>query len=177
MAGDRRPGHSRHASRITKPTISNGATRQAKPRDQSRRDDDQQTIAYIKQVLCSGDAQTGPLSGTLTSDVAAKSLNELLPPLTSSNEVDVQLYAIIAVVLNQFVQSWYKVITSDEDFVNEIVHVIAHCTRGIEQRLRHVDLQEVLLDELPVLLLAHIDGEGVRYTEARRTLIRSCVST
>jgi len=91
--------------------------------------------------------------------------------------MDVQLYAIIAVVLNQFVQSWYKVITSDEDFVNEIVHVIAHCTRGIEQRLRHVDLLQVLLDELPALLLAHIDGEENRYTEARHPLIQSFVST
>ena len=174
MAGDRRPGHSRHASRITKPTIGNGAVRQ---RDQLRQDDDKQTLAYIKSILCSGDAQTGPLSETLTNEVAAKSLDELLPPLTSSNEMDVQLYAIIAVVLNQFVQSWYKVITSDEDFVNEIVHVIAHCTRGIEQRLRHVDLLQVLLDELPALLLAHIDGEENRYTEARHPLIQSFVST
>ena len=72
--------------------------------------------------------------------------------------MDLQLYAIIAVILNQFVQSWYNRITPDQDFIEDVVQIIAHCTRGLEQRLRVVDLEELLFDELPALLIAHIDG-------------------
>jgi hypothetical protein len=77
-------------------------------------------------------------------------------PWSSSNAVDVQLYAIIAVILSQFVQTWYHRITPDDAFVAEIVQIIAHCTRGLEQRLRHVDLVELLLDELPALAVTHL---------------------
>lgn len=87
-------------------------------------------------------------------------LDELLPPLTSSNEVDVQLYALIAVVLDLFVQTWYNKITPDQDFVREVLAVVAHCTRGLEQRLRDVDLVSLLIDELPAVIDAHVTGMG-----------------
>ncbi|KAL1797862.1 hypothetical protein ACET3X_004468 [Alternaria dauci] len=80
----------------------------------------------------------------------------MLPPLTSSNEVDLQLYAIISVIIKEFVQTWYSKITPDQVFVNEVIQIIAHCTRGLEQRLRKVDLESLLLDEIPELLEAHL---------------------
>lgn len=92
-------------------------------------------------------------------EVDHKSLEELLPPLTSSNEIDVQLYALIAVVLNLFVQSWYNRITPDQDFVANVVQIIAHCTRGLEQRLRNIDLECLVLEELPIVITQHIDGQ------------------
>ena len=93
----------------------------------------------------------------------SRPLDELLPPLTSSNDVDVQIYAIISVVLSQFVQSWYNRLTSDQEFVGEVVQIIAHCTRGLEERLRHIDLEDILLDELPALVVTHLDGMHVNY--------------
>jgi hypothetical protein len=47
--------------------------------------------------------------------------------------------------------------------VAEIVQVLAHCTRAMEQRLRKVDLESLLLDELPELLATHVRGP---YSEA-----------
>ncbi len=100
----------------------------------------------IRKVLC---PQQLADKGRAT---PAAPIEELLPPLTSRNDVDLQLYAIIAIVLREFVQNWYNKITPDETFVAEIIQVIAHCTRALEQRLRKVDLESLLFDELPELL-------------------------
>lgn len=135
----------------------NNTTHGREPRLEN--DHNQKTINFIKQVLCSSSVQTpGPNGKSDTSFNDEKGLEELLPPLTSSNAVDVQLYAIIAVILRQFVQAWYNRITPDDHFVDEIVQIIAHCTRGLESRLRRVDLEDLLLDELPALAVAHLDG-------------------
>lgn len=79
--------------------------------------------------------------------------------MTSSNEVDLQLYGIISVIIKEFVQTWYSKITPDQVFVNEVIQVIAHCTRAVEQRLRKVDLEGLLLDEIPGLLEEHLIGK------------------
>ncbi|KAK1640464.1 PXA domain-containing protein [Colletotrichum phormii] len=110
---------------------------------------DKATAAFIRRVLCSkhlaerGRATPSPIE-------------ELLPPLTSRNDVDLQLYALISVILREYVQVWYNKITPDDTFVDEIVQIIAHCTRALEQRLRKVDLESLLFDELPDLLDRHI---------------------
>jgi len=108
---------------------------------------DRTTISLIRRTLCSQLAdKSAPVS-------------DLLPPLTSSNDVDLQLYAYIAIVIKEFVNTWYGKITPDQTFVEEVVKIIAHCTRGLEQRLRKVDLEALLFDELPELLDAHVRGE------------------
>jgi len=111
------------------------------------------TSAFIRRTLC---AQQ--LSGDKGRSSEAP-IDELLPPLTSRNDVDLQLYGFLAVILKEFVQTWYSKITPDEAFVCEIVQIIAHCTRALEQRLRKVDLESLLFDELPDLLDRHIVGE------------------
>lgn len=88
-------------------------------------------------------------------------VDELLPPLTSRNDVDIQLYAIVAIILRDYVQTWYHRITPDETFVAEIVQIIAHCSRTLEQRLKRVDLESLLFDELPDLLDKHVEGMPV----------------
>lgn len=95
------------------------------------------------------------------------SLDELLPPLTSSNEIDLQLYAIIAIVIKDTVHSWYGKITPDQSFVEEVIQIVAHCTRAIEGRLRSVDLEGLLFDELPRLIDGHIRGS---YDESLRVV-------
>lgn len=117
---------------------------------------DKATAAFIRRVLCSKHlAEKGRTTPA--------PIEELLPPLTSRNDVDLQLYALISVILREYVQAWYSKITPDDTFVDEIVQIIAHCTRALEQRLRKVDLESLLLDELPDLLDRHILGERNTY--------------
>jgi len=78
--------------------------------------------------------------------------------LTSSNAIDLQLYAFIAIIMKECVDPWYTRITTDHTFVDELIQIIAHSTRVLEQRLRKVDLEALAFDELPALLMAHIKG-------------------
>ena len=107
------------------------------------------TVALVRRVLCPHSHNNAGRE---------RSIEEVLPPLTSSNEVDLQLYAIIAVVIKDVVQSWYGRITPDKSFVEEVVKIIAHCTRSIESRLRSVDLESLVFDEIPELIERHIQG-------------------
>lgn len=108
------------------------------------------TRALIRRILCpekhAGTKENRPL-------------NELLPPLTSSNDIDFELYAIIAIVIKDTVHSWYGKITPDHSFVEEVIQIVAHCTRAIEGRLRSVDLEALVLDKLPELVENHVRGE------------------
>ncbi len=108
------------------------------------------TLFLIRRTLCS---QLGDKGRSTPAPI-----DEILPPLTSSNEVDLQLYALIAIIIREFVQIWYGKITLDQVFVEEVVKIIAHCTRALEQRLRNVDLESLLFDELPELLEVHVQG-------------------
>ncbi|KAI1828225.1 PXA domain-containing protein [Xylaria intraflava] len=110
---------------------------------------DKATAALIRRTLCARQLADRGRSSPAP-------IEDLLPPLTSRNDVDLQLYALISIVIREFVQNWYNRITPDETFVTEIVQVIAHCTRALEQRLRKVDLESLLFDELPELLAAHV---------------------
>lgn len=122
--------------------------------------DDKATASLIRRVLC-------PQSSNHGTDQRERGtprpLEELLPPLTSSNEVDLQLYALIAIIIKEFVYTWYSKITPDHDFADEIVQVIAHCTRALEQRLRRVDVDSLILDQIPSLIEAHITGEYANF--------------
>ena len=108
------------------------------------------TLSLIRRVLA---PETGH---GIDARASPRPVEDVLPPLTSSNEVDVQLYAIIAVVIKEFVYAWYSKITPDHAFVEEVVHIIAHCTRALEGRLRKNDIIEIALDEIPTLVERHI---------------------
>jgi hypothetical protein len=111
---------------------------------------DRATLFLIRRTLCS---QLGEKGRNTPAPI-----DQLLPPLTSSNEVDLQLYALISIIIREFVQTWYTKITPDQVFVEEVVKIIAHCTRALEQRLRKVDLESLVFDELPELLEVHLQG-------------------
>lgn len=106
------------------------------------------TTALIRRVLC---PQTNNHSAS-----SPQPLEELLPPLTSSNDVDRQLYAILAIIIKEFLYSWYSKITPDQGLGDEVLHVVAHCTRALEQRIRDIDTAQLVLDEIPALVEAHI---------------------
>ena len=116
----------------------------------TRKSDKASTSSFIRRVLC---------PNAYTSTGEARPLSEILPPLTSSNDVDLQLYAIIAIVIRDAIQSWYGKITTDQNFVEEVIAVIAHCTRAIEERLRSVDLEALVFDEVPRIIECHVNGK------------------
>lgn len=109
------------------------------------------TAALIRRVLC-----PHVHSGSTIEPVA---IDKVLPPLTSSNEIDVQLYAIIAIIVKEVIQSWYGKMTPDQSFVEEVVRIVAHCTRALEGRLRSVNLEGLILDEMAELVERHILGQ------------------
>ncbi|CCU75661.1 PXA domain-containing protein [Blumeria hordei DH14] len=117
---------------------------------------DRATLFFVRRTLCSQLGDKHRCSPPAP-------INEILPPLTSSNEIDLQLYACIAILFREYVQTWYHKITPDQTFVDELVKIIAHCTRALEQRLRKVDLESLLFDEIPELLDAHIQAHRISY--------------
>jgi hypothetical protein len=146
--------------------VATSTTSQAAPAAQSPSSNpstpgSRQTIHQHPSYYLSDRATTFLIRRTLCPQIADKnaSISDLLPPLTSSNDVDLQLYAFIAIIIREFVYNWYAKITPDQTFVEEVVKIIAHCTRGLEQRLRKVDLEALIFDELPELLDAHVRGE------------------
>ncbi|KAL4922691.1 PXA domain-containing protein [Aspergillus aurantiobrunneus] len=110
---------------------------------------DKATTALIRRVLC-------PQSGSYSGATSLYAPEELLPPLTSSNDVDRQLYALIAIIIKEYISSWYSKITSDQVLINEVLQLIAHCTRALEQRLREIDIAQLVLDDISGLVEAHI---------------------
>ncbi|KAG5296943.1 PXA domain-containing protein [Histoplasma ohiense] len=123
------------------------------PSSQTDAANDKATAALIRRILCPQSSNYGPDQRERSTP---RPLEELLPPLTSSNEVDLQLYALIAIIIKEFVYAWYSTITPDHTFSDEIIQIIAHCTRALEQRLRQVDVDALVLDEIPALVEAHI---------------------
>ncbi|KAG0128243.1 PXA domain protein [Tuber indicum] len=104
---------------------------------------DKSAIALIRRVLCYHAPPFTPLE-------------QLLPALTSSPEVDLELYAFLAIIFRDFIYSWYSKITTDNAFADEIIAVVAHCSRAIEERVRKVDLEALFLDEIPSFIENHV---------------------
>lgn len=80
-----------------------------------------------------------------------------LPSLCSSDEVNTELYALIALVLRQFVLSWYYSIVDDPAFLSDIATVLANCTKLLEERLVEADLYTLFLEDIPMILEMHIN--------------------
>lgn len=117
------------------------------------------TVQLIRRVL---------LPAQHSDQLTAATLLGQLPPLTSSNELDLQVYALLAIVLRDYVQAWYSRITPDDEFVGEIVHIMAHITTAMEQRMRKVDWESLLLDEIPELLEQHVWGRLLQATNVQQ---------
>ncbi|KAI1335486.1 PXA domain-containing protein [Xylariaceae sp. FL0016] len=162
------------ASVTSEATRFSGPTRVASPLPQRRVPrplssdflSDKATAALIRRVLCAQNV-------TDRERATPAPIHDLLPPLTSSNDVDLQLYALISIIIRDFVQNWYIRITPDRTFVSEIIQIIAHCTRALEQRLRKVDLESLLFDELPDLFDAHDVASRISRTSAARPPVKT----
>ncbi|KAL0632054.1 hypothetical protein Q9L58_009085 [Maublancomyces gigas] len=113
---------------------------------------DKPTLALIRRVLCSHAPPSTPLE-------------ELLPPLTGSPEIDLQVWALLALVVRDFVASWYGTLTNDTELVTEVVRIVGVVVGGVAARVGKIDLSVLLLDELPAVLENHIND--FRLAQAR----------
>lgn len=114
-------------------------------------DSEKAPASLIRRILCPN-AQNAP--------DREQPIEEVLPPLTSSNEIDQELYAILSIIVKDLVQTWYSKITPDQSFVEELAKIVAHCTRAIESRLRSLDVESLILDEIPGLIETHVHGRN-----------------
>ncbi|KAI4723690.1 hypothetical protein E4T48_00264 [Aureobasidium sp. EXF-10727] len=164
-------GHARTKSNTSVGSNNPNRPRQVRSKSSKKLDSiysDEATIAFIKRTLCAQQL-TGP-EGSRARNIS-KPLSELLPPLTTSNQVDLQLYALISIIIKDFVQAWYSKITPDQEFTDQVVHIIAHCTRALEQRMRDVDLEALVLDELPELIDVHVTAYRTAYSGSYTSLL------
>lgn len=79
-----------------------------------------------------------------------------LPRLRCSEGVARELYALVGVLLRQFVRSWHTEIIDDSKFINELVEAIAEIANLLTERLQNVDIDNLILDDIPCLLDMHL---------------------
>ncbi len=121
---------------------------------------DKATAAFIRRTLCSAHHAHG--SGVVEKGRSTPlPVHDLLPSLTSSNDIDFQLYAFLSIIVRDFVLSWYGRITPDQEFIAEVLKIVAHCSRALEERCRRVDWIDVALEKLPRALNDHITGRSL----------------
>lgn len=121
---------------------------------------DKAAAAFVRRVLVSPHLSTTNTSHSAeTQGLDAPAIDASLPPFTSVNEIDLQLYAFIAILVKDCIYSWYAKFSGSPDFVDDVLQVVAHCTRALEERLRRVNLEQLLLDELPAIVETHVQSK------------------
>jgi len=98
-------------------------------------------------------------------------IKDALPALTSSTNVDLQLYSLVGLLFKSFIHRWYCKLTDDQEFIDEIIQIISHLTRSLETRIRSVDLTLLLLDDLPLVLDDHLKAYRKIHSELGSTFL------
>ncbi|KAJ2999660.1 hypothetical protein HDV02_002133 [Globomyces sp. JEL0801] len=76
--------------------------------------------------------------------------------LTSSDTVNEELSKVIALLLNEYIASWYSLISPDEELYKVLVKSITTLLTQIERKLSRVEYVELLGYHLPIVLSNHI---------------------
>ncbi|KAI9009908.1 PXA domain-containing protein [Phycomyces nitens] len=78
------------------------------------------------------------------------------PDITGSKEIDLELYTYIALLVRDFINPWYRLVTNDEDLSTEIVNILTQVIQELQKRCRDgVDWSELILISVPNLLTLH----------------------
>ena len=73
-------------------------------------------------------------------------------------EVDKALEDFFEKLLNEYVYFWYREISYDEDFVQEIRLVLRHAVAILMKRLYKVDLTDLIVKKVIPIGLCHCTG-------------------
>ncbi|KAF9964912.1 hypothetical protein BGZ70_005734 [Mortierella alpina] len=95
-------------------------------------------------------------------------LREPVPQLLSQPhaDLDAEAYHFLALLVRDFIQTWYSSFSSDPQLVTSIVNVVIHIVRTLEQRSQEVDWVALLLQDVPEVLKRHY----VSYRQASQML-------
>jgi hypothetical protein len=78
------------------------------------------------------------------------------PKITQSSKIDEELYTYLALIVRDFIQTWYQSITLDHGLSTEVTRIISHCSREVESRCQKVRNQsDISLPEFVPLALTH----------------------
>ncbi|KAF9914959.1 hypothetical protein BX616_007199, partial [Lobosporangium transversale] len=84
-------------------------------------------------------------------------LREPVPQLLSQPlpDLDAEAYHFLALLVRDFIQSWYSSISTDPQLITSIVNIIIDIARKLEQRCREVNWVGLLLQDVPDVLRRH----------------------
>lgn len=88
-------------------------------------------------------------------------LYQTVPVISGSFEVDLEGYDLLATIFELCIHSWYDKITADTSFTKDTIELTAASLKSLKNRLLLVDIQSLLLDELPALILDHLQGQSI----------------
>ncbi|GJJ74185.1 hypothetical protein EMPS_06543 [Entomortierella parvispora] len=70
-------------------------------------------------------------------------------------DLDAEAYHFLALLVKDFINTWYSSFSSDPELVAAIVNVVHQIARELEKRSQQVDWVALLLQEVPEVLKAH----------------------
>ncbi|RPA87590.1 hypothetical protein BJ508DRAFT_300842 [Ascobolus immersus RN42] len=100
---------------------------------------DQDTISLIRRTLIPSEPPTKPLE-------------DLLPALTSSQDVDIELYALLSIIFQEFITPWYNELSTASTFPSELTLLIAHLTLTFQSRLSSFPTIPFFFEFIPSVL-------------------------
>ncbi|KAI8390819.1 PXA domain-containing protein [Radiomyces spectabilis] len=78
------------------------------------------------------------------------------PSITGSPAIDLELYTYFALLIRDFINPWYRLVTNDQDLCTEIVSLLTLVVQRIQKRMcDDIDWTELLLISVPKLLTLH----------------------
>lgn len=130
-------------------------------RHNRKSDTEDEQAKLLRQIIAVFDAQLGKAPSISRLDDLPSILYRTVPPIAGSYECDLELYALLAIIFDLALRSWYGKITTDKTFIHETTNITATCLRKIVDRLALVDMKSLLLDEVPALLIDHLQGQDM----------------
>ncbi|KAF9973935.1 hypothetical protein BGZ73_002804 [Actinomortierella ambigua] len=84
-------------------------------------------------------------------------LREPMPSMLAAPRpaLDEEAYHFLALLVRDFIQTWYSAVSTDPEFVSSIVDVVIHIARELERRSEEIDWVELLLMDVPAVLKRH----------------------
>lgn len=122
-------------------------------------------LDYLKQLinekLFHNDDNSNINDNSINNKTAIKDYS--LPPLTSSNDLDIRLYALFSLLINDFIFGWYENslnLGEKDNFTKELIFIFAHISRNLQERINksHNDFIRLIITDLPYLLNDHFNN-------------------
>ncbi|KAG5440907.1 hypothetical protein PCK2_000062 [Pneumocystis canis] len=97
--------------------------------------------------------------------------SDKLPALTRSALVDVEIYSIIAIICRDYINIWYEQMTHDKSFIEELLFLVSHVVKELENRFFTIKHETLFLQSIPMIAIKHINGKLFLCTVWRIKLI------